>query len=1729
MSLTVEVAVRLKPISKSNPKSRFPIRGNFGQYEVDYVYTDSCSQQDVFNGSVVPLVNRVLEGKDSLLLMYGASCSGKTYTLEGIPSERKANSSDGIIQCAAVGILKDLLTLPRSQYSLSAAFCGLSAAVDASIVDLLAEGAPLASLKDVAAASIFDRLQWRSIESKEDVDNILMQGRRSKVAVLNGYPPSSSPPPMMASPGLQTPVGIRAGLPAIHTMLVLQLTRQDAAGQRVVSRLSFVELSPQDARDGLGRPSNADPSLARNMSLALSSLMSVMIARKQQQQRQLVPWRDNALTRWLREVMEPAEHVLVIATVAPGPEAASDTLATLSYVSRFRTGSGDKGVLITAAWDHGVVGAQGDMRGPSYRLVAMPSPRKIPHLTPPLQLAGQKSIDIVMPSLEALVTDTSYQESTPLDFRSRTLARNTGDHLTQIPAFSEILQSPQPSSIHSPSNFTQQAMPVSSTLRDSTPASAALPTHLPHPSPDPVSAGGLSWRESILSAAHSNTLNQVASTKDDSTAQPNRTEAEALSSHKQALKSGRTTTALLRQASQHGNDADLSAYLEVLRVVKKNGPAGVAAEASLEFLLNSIRKLRSELGAEKDKAQAFQLQMAAMIRENGQHTSAREQELHNALDDQLRKLEASERRFNAVEAEHQARREAEDLAWKQKERDWQLQYESCQAMIQEMEQVISSKQGDLGDASKQLIESQQREQEVRAERDSLQQQVSEVAERLQRQVLALTEEAARVKARALEAANRAEKEELACRAAEGLLAQARVKAQCYASAEVGFQRRIELLEEQLREVSRGIEELRAERSQLQDLKWRADERIQVLTADVESLTTAKHQAETEGRVQAAKVESLIRSAQVEAETAKMDLARSTATVEELKQKVTALQSDCEEQRRLESSAARDLKEAETMLREFDRGLEAQCTSVWKEVRTDNSAAFINQQADGSAALLSLSARWRPLLKALLTSIQKLTFETDQGSINAEEMRARIVYLEEQVSKVEGLNINLQAYQERNLQQTEDLTFCKAHLQRLEEEMEYSKGIVDQLQSKLRSQEQELQAADADLLLYEERGRSNAAERQSLLEKLAGTQTDMDRLQTELEGTKKQAFTRSLLLDQLWDLLTQTNTSLAVGVSLTIGSPFKFEASQSRRSEVTLDWEDQRKVQEAISNCAVETRSKVSSLTMDLQQLRSRSEDQSNEISKLKAELDKSSVELRALQSESASLNGTVASVQAHCDDAKGGLRRAEMQRDMLQEQVSKLEMELKAVRAESATQLREIAELNHELQLVAASRDTWQSTAHEHETRLADLARSSHSHESEMGRLRAEAQASASETQAAQQKCKRLEAEVRDLHTQLEVLKVRLATSERTLKEAQARTSELNSQLALRETDARIKVQELETKMKAGEEVLRLSEATHREAISVQERVFRESSGELKRLEAEAVKLRAERAEAMAEVDDARRQLAEFKAKLSDADFVQKQLQKVKEEREELLIQVLSLKSGHAKALQEVALLQQQLSDLKQELQAGQRERMVLIAKAEASKLDSAVSAALSIGRTTSGRALEGAAPSYLTTHHTASGIGSRRRERIIPSKKEEEALSRASDEGSKRRVANSVEAASSSTSLSQHLDSKALGEGAYKRVSTASGSFGFAGGLAAGSVEAKRSEEFQGTLSSRITSSQNLHGHDRHSDVSSKVSPAPAASLAQPYSVKGVSDLLGISDTQQHSKRDMNSFDYPGVMKTPL
>lgn len=107
------------------------------------------------------------------------------------------------------------------------------------------------------------------------------------------------------------------------------------------------------------RSGRIDSALQRSLSLAYTSLASVLLSLRSSASYHAairgadaphVPWRDSPLTKWLQPALSRAVRIVIIGTVAPGVDAAAETLATLHYVSRFRTPSGSAGVLVKPSW-----------------------------------------------------------------------------------------------------------------------------------------------------------------------------------------------------------------------------------------------------------------------------------------------------------------------------------------------------------------------------------------------------------------------------------------------------------------------------------------------------------------------------------------------------------------------------------------------------------------------------------------------------------------------------------------------------------------------------------------------------------------------------------------------------------------------------------------------------------------------------------------------------------------------------------------------------------------------------------------------------------------------------------------------------------------------------------------------------------------------------------------------------------------------------------------------------------------------------------------------------------------------------------------------------------------------------------------------------------------------------------------------------------------------------------
>eukprot|EP00798_Chlamydomonas_sp_ICE-L_P007937 gene7937-1151_t len=391
MPFSSEVAVRVRPsLLNSSPRvTTVPLRGQYGHFTVDAVHDEAASQEAIYSSNVAPL------GADGVVLLYGAAGSGKTYSQEGPGSGQLAK--DGMVQRAVLSLLKNLITVPRHKYKLSVNYSGLSAGMDGTLVDLLAGGSVLGSLKDSSGALAVSKLVNRELVQAEDINLVVSQGRAARSSVRRSG--------RMGGGGSSSTSSSSSG--SMHTMLTIMLSGTEANNGLLRTKLSFIELAspepkdqrrlpvqllnqvsaivsylvlrphqskpslielaPPGPRDALGHPiPGTDPALSRSLSLAFGSLTSVMAALVKVQGEGVtveegpphVPWRDSLLTRWLQDVLSSMERMLVMACVAPGPEAASDTLATLGYSSRFRCpavvdGVSSRGVSVAATWDEG--------------------------------------------------------------------------------------------------------------------------------------------------------------------------------------------------------------------------------------------------------------------------------------------------------------------------------------------------------------------------------------------------------------------------------------------------------------------------------------------------------------------------------------------------------------------------------------------------------------------------------------------------------------------------------------------------------------------------------------------------------------------------------------------------------------------------------------------------------------------------------------------------------------------------------------------------------------------------------------------------------------------------------------------------------------------------------------------------------------------------------------------------------------------------------------------------------------------------------------------------------------------------------------------------------------------------------------------------------------------------------------------------------------------------------
>ncbi len=308
------------------------------QFVVDRFFGGDIIQDEIFEEAALPIVDTSLLGYAGLILAYGPTSSGKTFTMRGGSAERrgimprcieyllnnKNNQSIEIwasylqIYCETV---TDLLTTSNQATSIGAN--SATTAGDTSYIPPMendrssAVGLAIREKADGSGVYVEGLSKYR-VTSLEDLYELLARGDENRSTAATNYNETSSRSHAALMLSIIIPDGSNSAENSSNSYKEGQLVLVDLAGS---------ERSKASEGRGYLRAEEA-----KAINLSLSSLGNCMSALAEG--RNHIPYRDSKLTRLLQNCLGGTARTAVIVTVLPGDDSTGETLNALRFASR---------------------------------------------------------------------------------------------------------------------------------------------------------------------------------------------------------------------------------------------------------------------------------------------------------------------------------------------------------------------------------------------------------------------------------------------------------------------------------------------------------------------------------------------------------------------------------------------------------------------------------------------------------------------------------------------------------------------------------------------------------------------------------------------------------------------------------------------------------------------------------------------------------------------------------------------------------------------------------------------------------------------------------------------------------------------------------------------------------------------------------------------------------------------------------------------------------------------------------------------------------------------------------------------------------------------------------------------------------------------------------------------------------------------------------------------------
>uniref|UniRef100_A0A0K0DKJ6 Kinesin-like protein n=1 Tax=Angiostrongylus cantonensis TaxID=6313 RepID=A0A0K0DKJ6_ANGCA len=280
-------------------------------FTFDAIYNESSKQMDLYDESFRDLVDSVLNGFNGTIFAYGQTGTGKTYTMEGVPS---APDERGVIYNCFEHIFQHIARSRNQQYLVRASYLEI---YQEELRDLLSkDGRAKLELKEKPDIGVYVKdLTTFVTKSVEEIQRVMAVGNANRSVGRTNMNEHSS---------------------RSHAIFIITVECCEAGpdGQNHirVGRLNLVDLAGSERQAKTGATGQRFKEATKiNLSLsALGNVISALVDGKSTH----IPYRDSKLTRLLQDSLGGNSKTVMVACIGPASYNYEETLGTLRYANR---------------------------------------------------------------------------------------------------------------------------------------------------------------------------------------------------------------------------------------------------------------------------------------------------------------------------------------------------------------------------------------------------------------------------------------------------------------------------------------------------------------------------------------------------------------------------------------------------------------------------------------------------------------------------------------------------------------------------------------------------------------------------------------------------------------------------------------------------------------------------------------------------------------------------------------------------------------------------------------------------------------------------------------------------------------------------------------------------------------------------------------------------------------------------------------------------------------------------------------------------------------------------------------------------------------------------------------------------------------------------------------------------------------------------------------------------